>query len=1188
MKADISADLHAPAKRYSGVRAQQGRVLTDADFNAALDVVDDALEHLVRSLLCAAGTPDNGFGIGAAAPATFPLPDGSDASTLDFSIAPGSFVLGGRALVLRAPWTFLDQSDWLSLALDPGTLPPAPIDGRNDLAYLEMIVQPVRAVEDREIQERALGSADTTSRLRPQMKVRVLDAVTQTCETAAVALRAKLAGSGGSFSDDGTEILSNARLFVGFSDDGAVTDPCAPRSQAGYLGAENQTLKVMLTEPGRFVWAFDHGEPLYRVQVDAASGEVLFLTEPRDPVLFPRTGQVIEILPWDALLPNREKAAAPLGQLARFTGEYDPAERRIAYDGSLPADWQTWLDNLPAKLLGRDDQPPRFFFARIWQEPDGGGVDQPTGAEVPLPDTGLELTFSGTGFAGDYWTVALRPDTPEIVVPWQLQEIKFPNTPQEIRGAPPIGPRRFYAPLAILPWRADAAGNLVATPDDCRNRFRRLCRIKSCCTFQVGDGDTTFGDFNDLQDAIEALPAGGGEICLLPGRHVGVADLSDRSQILIHGCGPRTLVVAPEGATDPVFRLDGAQDIGLRDFRIEHSAGLAVEGSRRTRRLLLRDLDIRVTGSAVRITSAADVTIDRCHIQAIALPRAIQADDAARQAPLVYLRGQQLTVERCRLFAAAVENRNLAALGGLHVGGDSSEVRILDNHIRGGNGNGITLGSVVPRGDVKEDSFQIAILSWIAVDTDGCITLKPGGTAPPDDVGLPQPPVLESQGPVTRLEIRRNRIEGQGGSGVSVAHWFIPDEGTETDELDDIEIEDAVIADNVIERCMLLDLASGLPVEAAFGSAFGGIVLASAVDLQVENNDIRGCGGEGRTPICGIFLRYGERIHVTENRIYDNGRPASLTDPLLVGNIGGIVLSHVEGSESGLGVALRQTPAAFIKDNTVVSPEGRALELFGSGQMMVEGNAFTVHGNNSLGVLLFALLALTTNATRPGQSLTGPGVQGQFRAFVAQLGGSAVAIVNEGLNPNLALLIARAYLASQSQKVPSKGVLRQNESPRAFPPQGPVLFNDNMVTFDALSSAATLSLSSVLIVSLDDVGMHDNHCAVDVVFDFVFINALVLGFTSARVQGNRFRELRPFAQELQTDPLLNTFLSAATLGYLNATEMNQGTHCFLRIGARKPRIVPVANRFLLDTNRHVVDDRLCVNFDQTSFAQEEG
>ncbi|MEM9141330.1 MAG: DUF6519 domain-containing protein, partial [Pseudomonadota bacterium] len=439
MKGDISADFHAPEKRYSGVRAQQGRVLTDADFNAAMDVVDDAMEALVRSLICAAGTPDGGFGISAPVTAEVVMPDETSVPSYNLTISPGSFVLGGRALVLRQAIQFLTQPDWLAQVLDLSVLPPSPTDGRTDLVYLESIVQPVRALEDREIQERALGSADTTSRLRPQLKVRVEPDTVDECVVAMEGLRATLAGTGGTFSEDGTELLSNARMSVSLSAPGGALDPCAPRTLSGYLGAENQTIKVMLTRPGFFVWAYDHGEPLYRVQID--EDEVVFLTPPRDPLLYPGTDQVIEILPWDAFLPNGEKAAAPIGHLARLTGEYDPSENRIAYDGTLPGAWQDWLDQLPNALLGRDDVPPRYFYARIWRAPDGGGVDQPAGAGVALDQTGIELTFSGNGFAGDYWTASFRPDAPALVVPWGLLDAP---------GLAPTGPRRFYAPLALL------------------------------------------------------------------------------------------------------------------------------------------------------------------------------------------------------------------------------------------------------------------------------------------------------------------------------------------------------------------------------------------------------------------------------------------------------------------------------------------------------------------------------------------------------------------------------------------------------------------------------------------------------------------------------------------------------------------------------------------------------------------
>jgi hypothetical protein len=1204
MKGDISADFHAPAKRYSGVRAQQGRVLTDADFNAAMDVVDDAMETLVRTLLCAAGTPDTGFSISAAIPATLPLPDGSTAQTLDFEIAPGAFVLGGRALMMRPGQRFLDQTDWLSMVLDPGDLPPAPVDGRFDLAYLEMIVQPVRAVEDREIQERALGQADTTTRLRPQVRVRVHDDTARECVVAAAGLRAELAGAGGSFSDDRTELLSNARLRMGFAGDGPVTDPCAPRTLAGYLGAENQTLKIMLTEGGGFVWNHDHGEPLYRVQLDG--DEVVFLTRPRDPVLYPVPDQVIEILPWDVFLPNAEKAAAPLGHRAVLTGHYDPARGVITYDGSLPADWNLWLSGLDPALDGQDEPQPRFFYARIWRAPEGGGTSQSTNANamppqpVDLPGTGVALTFTGTGFPGDYWTAALRPDAPEVIQPWQLERDG---------GAAPVGPRRFYAPLALLAWTAPAGAAATPEIDDCRNRFRRLCQIKGCCTYHVGDGRTTFGEFNTIQAAVDALPADGGEICLLPGRHDGVVDLSGLRRIVIHGCGPRTVVAAPEGEARPVFDITSAQDITLRDFRISHDGGFAVAGETDALRITLARLGIEVTGGAVALNACDTVTIEDCDISSRVLPAALTADDIPLMAPLIFLRGETLRLERSRLLVDRARNRNRVALGGLVIGGGSSGVVVRDCRIAGGNGNGITLGTAMQRGAQGPVFLVLALIAnWLTLDDDGCIKIDPGGTTPParDPDGTP-PPVFESQGPVTRVLIRDNHIRDHGGSGITVGHWFLPPQTDDADFgdiltgdpdaldlVDDIEIEEILIAGNVIEGCMRLDLTSGLPVEAAFNSGFGGIALSTVIDIQIDDNEIRGCGGAGRSSICGIYLRHAERLSITANRIFDNGRPAGPESPLLVGNIGGIVIGHVEGREDGMGQELRQTPAAFIKDNMVVSPEGRALEMIGSGQMMVEGNSFTAHGNNSLGVLLQAYFALARNPTglAPGTSLTGAGVEGQLRAFIEQLLGATVGILNTGMNPNVVSLLGSFGQINGKGAVDTANAatgrhdmfrLRDDVGRPPPPPPGPVLFNDNQVTFDAVSGASTLALSSISIISYDDVGMQDNHCAVDTVTDFVLVDALVLGLVSVRVQGNRFRETFRIRDGSGGFPI-SSLLSAASFGFLNATEMNQGTFCFLHFGLKKPRLIDDPQddtdipRQILDTNRHIAPDSACAAF----------
>ena len=149
----------------------------------------------------------------------------------------------------------------------------------------------------------------------------------------------------------------------------------------------------------------------------------------------------------------------------------------------------------------------------------------------------------------------------------------------------------------------------------------------------------------------------------------------------------------------------------------------------------------------------------------------------------------------------------------------------------------------------------------------------------------------------------------------------------------------------------------------------------------------------------------------------------------------------------------------------------------------------------------------------------------------------------------------------------------------AFPPRGPVSFSDNMVTFDAISPAITLSLCSIAIISFDDVGMHDNHCAMDLLTDFVLANAVVIGLASVRVQGNRFREILPFGIGRRRLPIPTTIFSAITFGLLNATENNQGTYCFLTVGFKKPQVIlKMVNQQQtaeLDTNRHMLPDGFC-------------
>ena len=78
------------------------------------------------------------------------------------------------------------------------------------------------------------------------------------------------------------------------------------------------------------------------------------------------------------------------------------------------------------------------------------------------------MTFSNHGLPGDFWIVAARPDTPDLVVPWDL-----------LKEAPPAGTQFFFAPLAVILWFVDVEFPTTVKSQvlDCRHKFRPLCEV---------------------------------------------------------------------------------------------------------------------------------------------------------------------------------------------------------------------------------------------------------------------------------------------------------------------------------------------------------------------------------------------------------------------------------------------------------------------------------------------------------------------------------------------------------------------------------------------------------------------------------------------------------------------------------------------------------------------------------------
>ena len=101
---------------------------------------------------------------------------------------------------------------------------------------------------------------------------------------------------------------------------------------------------------------------------------------------------------------------------------------------------------------------------------------------------------------------------------------------------------------------------------------------------------------------------------------------------------------------------------------------------------------------------------------------------------------------------------------------------------------------------------------------------------------------------------------------------------------------------------------------------------------------------------------------------------------------------------------------------------------------------------------------------------------------------------------------------------------------------GNVMFHDNQVVTDLTETRVSFAISSVLIVTLDDVTVQDNQLDCDFYLDFLFTNLLAVGMT-LRINNNRLKET-----------LFITLYSSVGLGLIfNNTSDNQATHCILSI-----------------------------------------
>jgi hypothetical protein len=512
-----------PAQQYRSVVFQQGRVTLASDANEAQDIGHEALRAAAADIVGPDGTPDNGYAI------SWPGESGFS----DFRIGRGTMYLGGERVELAGDITYFGQreTEWLDL-------PNQQQGADHDLAWLLVREQELGGVEVPNLLEVALGGPDTAARTRLVQRVMRQAVPGPDCQSAWISLLDDLREHGYGFDPGRMRLAPFARLQVGFAGAAPEPDPCQPAPQGGYLKADNQCVRVMVTDwnpdtrTARIVWAFDNASHLVRAVLQNDMQTLKLAAPPVDAFHWPRAGQAVEVLQSAVRLADGSTMAQNHGQVGTLAADYNADQRTVQLTTALGDPF----------VPGADDPP---LFLRLWEQ----ALEARPGEAVTLGDTGLQVTLTTDVISaiapGLFWVFAVRPSTPQEVYPH-----RYLAAPQ-----PPDGPRLWACPLGVL--HLTQAEQITVT--DCRVHFDNLVELSkrkssSCCEFTVGKG----GAFPDLAAAFTAilqneLPVV--SLCLLPEPPVHKLDQAislrlPQMRLEIRGSAPFTVLEVTGGGFD--------------------------------------------------------------------------------------------------------------------------------------------------------------------------------------------------------------------------------------------------------------------------------------------------------------------------------------------------------------------------------------------------------------------------------------------------------------------------------------------------------------------------------------------------------------------------------------------------------------------------------------------------------------
>jgi hypothetical protein len=525
MKGDFSrwTAPNAAHRDYKGVLMQQGRPMTDADWNEQVLLDLDRTEGALRDMIGASGTPKGGGG--------FQISPGAGG----FRIGAGRYYIGGALVRNPADTTYEAQGG--DVAVPP--LSGIGGDGSAVIVYLEADHQHVTALDDTRLADPALGGIDTATRIRAGWRVGV-ERVRLTAAQRADLVEAVSCGAAPDLPGwaPSTGAMSARTLPAGTLPEDS---DCEIPPEAGYLSQENQLYRVQIIRGGsraqaRFVWSRENGSVLAELTRNT-DGDFVLQGDRDDEALRFKTGDWVEVFDAAATFNMR---SGTLHRLTLTGGEATFAPALADFNAMVR---------------------PRL---RRW---DHGGTSA-LGLPLPLAPTelerGIEVSFSNGSYRdGDHWIFEARAATGTIA--WPQHPAADPTEP-----VPPMGwgPRRAALALATIQsgTLADIADLRAEFPhlaclsaedvgfDDTRcdlgadtvqEAIEALCRRTSSglCTVVVSNA-------RELIAAVAALgPRQSVRLCLRAGQFAlpRTLEFPDLGHVTVEGTGPQTVVSVAEG-----------------------------------------------------------------------------------------------------------------------------------------------------------------------------------------------------------------------------------------------------------------------------------------------------------------------------------------------------------------------------------------------------------------------------------------------------------------------------------------------------------------------------------------------------------------------------------------------------------------------------------------------------------------